>query len=324
MGWADSSPTRRCLYVSLGETSVKAVIETHELTRRFGDFLAVDRVTFSVYPGEVTGYLGPNGSGKTTTIRMLLGLLRPSSGRASVLGLDINKETENIRRQVGYMSQKFALYHDLTVLENLAFYAGVYGINNHQRLKTVLSQMGLTGQENERVSNLSTGWRQRLALGTAIIHQPRLLFLDEPTSGVDPAARRSFWDLIYELVDQGVTTLVTTHYMDEAEYCGRVGIMRSGRLLALDAPEVLKHTLLPGHVWEIHPSHLLPTLDVLQKTSGVFRARLAGDHLSVLVEFGMDAAELQGCLAVAGLPPARIEQVEPTLEDVFLMLATEE
>lgn len=303
---------------------MKPVIDTHKLTRRFGDFVAVDRVTFSVNPGEVVGYLGPNGSGKTTTMRMLLGLLKPSSGRASVFGYDVFKEAEKVRRQVGYMSQKFSLYHDLTVAENLAFYGGVYGVNDRQRLAAVLAQMGLTGQENERVSNISTGWRQRLSLGTAIIHQPRLLFLDEPTSGVDPAARRSFWDLIYMLVDQGVTTLVTTHYMDEAEYCGRVGIMRAGRLLAMDSPSALKSTRLPGRVWEIHPVQLLPALDALQKTPGVVRVRLAGDHLSALVEFDLDADRLQSSLITTGLPPARIEAVEPTLEDVFLTLATED
>ena len=216
-----------------------------------GNFLAVDHVSFNIKPGEVVGYLGPNGSGKTTTIRMLLGLLRPSDGSASVLGYDVVSQSEPLRARVGYMSQKFALYFDLTVRENLAFYAGVYGIRERARIEEVIDLVGLRGQENQRVSGLSTGWRQRLALATAIVHEPRLLFLDEPTSGVDPRARRAFWDLIYELVERGVTALVTTHYMDEAEYCNRVGIMRNGRLLAFDTPSALKTEALPGLAWDV-------------------------------------------------------------------------
>src|SRR5512143_3912425 len=221
------------------------VILAHNLTKRFGDFTAVDHISFTVNAGEVVGYLGPNGSGKTTTIRMLLGLLRPSEGEAQVLGFDIVRQSERVRERVGYMSQKFALYHDLTVGENLAFYAGVYGIRSRMRMDEVLELIGLRELHRERVSELSTGWKQRLALGTAIVHQPRLLFLDEPTSGVDPTARRAFWDLIYAVVAQGVTALVTTHYMDEAEYCGRVAIMRAGKLLALDSPSALKQRTLP-------------------------------------------------------------------------------
>ena len=227
------------------------VIVAQGLTRKFGDFTAVDHISFSVNSGEVVGYLGPNGSGKTTTIRMLLGLLIPSDGEARVLGYNVVSQTEQIRARVGYMSQKFALYHDLTVGENLAFYAGVYGERSRKRLEEVLELVGLRQLEKEMVSNLSTGWRQRLALGTAIVHRPRLLFLDEPTSGVDPTARRAFWDLIYELVSEGVTALVTTHYMDEAEYCGRVGIMRDGKLLAMDTPTALKTNALPGLAWDV-------------------------------------------------------------------------
>ena len=212
---------------------MNTVIHTQDLTKRFGSFTAVDHVSFNVEAGEVVGYLGPNGSGKTTTMRMLLGLLTPTEGRADVLGFDIARQAEEIRRRVGYMSQKFSLYNDLTVSENLAFYGGVYGVTNRERLEEVLQLVGLSEVHKELVNNLSTGWRQRLALATAIVHRPQLLFLDEPTSGVDPSARRSFWDLIYTLVEkQGVTILVTTHYMDEAEYCHRVGIMRAGRLLA--------------------------------------------------------------------------------------------
>lgn len=302
---------------------MKPVLEADSLTKRFGDFTAVDAVSFTVQPGEVVGYLGPNGSGKTTTIRMLLGLLLPSGGSAKVLGYDIVRQPEQIRSRVGYMSQKFALYHDLTVRENIAFYAGVYGANGRERVRAVLDQIGLQDRENELVSGLSTGWRQRLALGTAIVHQPRVLFLDEPTSGVDPAARRDFWDLIYAQVEQGVTAVVTTHYMDEAEYCGRVGIMRRGRLLALDTPSQLKAQALPGPVWQVHVQSLLPGLDALKGLPGVLQVRLAGDHLRALAEPGLVGAKLEDALRQAGLGDGQVEPVEATLEDVFLALAGE-
>ena len=297
------------------------VILARNLTKRFGDFTAVDHISFTVSAGEVVGYLGPNGSGKTTTIRMLLGLLHPSEGEATVLGYDIIRQSERVRERVGYMSQKFALYHDLTVGENLAFYAGVYGVDERTRLEEVLDLIGLRSLESERVSDLSTGWRQRLALGTAIVHQPRLLFLDEPTSGVDPTARRAFWDLIYNVVAQGVTALVTTHYMDEAEYCGRVGIMRDGKLLAMDTPSALKHSALPGLAWDVFAQPLLPALAALQHCSCVLRAGLTADHLRAITPFDTKASILQASLREAGLRIERIELVEPTLEDVFLALA---
>jgi ABC-2 type transport system ATP-binding protein len=305
------------------------VIVARDLTRRFGDFVAVDHVSFSIQAGEVVGYLGPNGSGKTTTIRMLLGLLLPSAGEARVLGYDVVRQAEHIRRQVGYMSQKFALYHDLTVGENLAFYAGVYGERRRERLEEVLDLIGLRALEHERVSDLSTGWRQRLALGTAIVHRPRLLFLDEPTSGVDPAARRAFWDLIYTLAAEGVTALVTTHYMDEAEYCGRVGIMRQGRLLAMDTPSALKASALPGLAWDIfvetgeaeRGARLLRALDALEACPWVLRAGLVGDHLRAITPAEVTALTLQTYLSEKGVASARAEPVEPTLEDVFLALA---
>ena len=302
------------------------VILAKELTKSFGDFIAVDRISFAVYAGEVVGYLGPNGSGKTTTIRMLLGLLLPSAGNAQVLGFDIRRQSEQIRLNVGYMSQKFSLYNDLTVGENLSFYAGVYGVRNQKRLEEVLDLVGLRSLHRERVSNLSTGWRQRLALGTAIVHNPRLLFLDEPTSGVDPIARRSFWDLIYELVAGGVTAMVTTHYMDEAEYCGRVGIMRNGLLLAMDTPSVLKESSLPGLAWDVlmdgqSAGMVLPALDALMKCPCVLRAGLVAEHLRAITPEGVEAQVLLDELARAGIGHARVERVEPTLEDVFLALA---
>lgn len=297
------------------------VILANNLTKRFDGFIAVDHISFGVNTGEVVGYLGPNGSGKTTTIRMLLGLLRPSEGEATVLGYDIVRQAERVRERVGYMSQKFALYYDLTVEENLAFYAGVYGVKDRTRLEEVLDLIGLRSLEAERVSDLSTGWKQRLALGTAIVHRPRLLFLDEPTSGVDPTARRAFWDLIYTVVAEGVTALVTTHYMDEAEYCGRVGIMRDGKLLAMDSPSALKQHSLPGLAWDVFAKPLLLALSTLEQCPCVLRAGLTSDHLRAITPSDTDAETLHRNMNEAGIQVERIELVEPTLEDVFLALA---
>ncbi len=297
------------------------IVWTHDLTRRFGDFVAVDHVSFEVHPGEVVGYLGPNGSGKTTTIRMLLGLLLPSEGEGRVLGFDIARETERIRQRVGYMSQKFALYDELTVWENLAFYAGVYGVRDRAHLHATLDRVGLHGLERERAGSLPVGWRQRLALATAIVHRPPLLFLDEPTSGVDPTARRDFWDLIYDLLDEGVTAFVTTHYMDEAEYCTRVGIMRQGRLLAMDSPSALKAQALRGRAWDVYARPLLGALAALEQHPDVLRAGLSGDHLRAITRHDLTASALRRALRETGFPHARVTPAEPTLEDVFLALA---
>jgi ABC-2 type transport system ATP-binding protein len=298
------------------------VVVTEGLTRRFGNFTAVDHVTFTVHAGEVVGYLGPNGSGKTTTIRMLLGLLLPSEGKAAVLGYDVVRQAEKIRSLVGYMSQKFSLYHDLTVVENLVFYAGVYGVVDQKRIDEVVEEVGLQDLRRERVGELSVGWRQRLALGTAVVHSPRLLFLDEPTSGVDPVARRSFWDLIYELVGQGVTALVTTHYMDEAEYCGRVGIMRDGKLLAIDTPSMLKASALPGLAWDVFAEPLMPALAALVSCPCVLRAGLVGDHLRAVTPKEITAEMLINHLRENEIRNIRINLAEPTLEDIFLALAS--
>ena len=297
------------------------VVLVEGLTRKFGDFIAVDHVSFEVYPGEVVGYLGPNGSGKTTTIRMLLGLLEPSDGKASVLGYDAFRQSEEVRARSGYMSQKFALYDDLTVWENLSFYGGVYGITERARITETLDLVGLTGHDRELTRDLSAGWRQRLALAIALVHQPRLLFLDEPTSGVDPAARRVFWDLIYELAGQGVTVFVTTHYMDEAEYCERVGIMRAGKLLAIDTPEALKAGTIPGAVWEVYASPLQMALDNCADCRGILRVGLAGDHLRLITEPGLNALQVERKLKDIGLTVQAVQKGEPTLEDVFLSLA---
>ena len=298
----------------------ESVIVVENLTRRFGEFVAVDHINFEVKPGEVIGYLGPNGSGKTTTIRMLLGLLKPSDGKATVLGYDVFKQSEEIRARVGYMSQKFAIYDDLTTLENLTFYGGVYGINDKARIQHTLELVGLNGHENTLTRDMSTGWRQRLSLGIALVHEPKLLFLDEPTSGVDPTARRAFWDLIYELAEGGVTILVTTHYMDEAEYCERVAVMRDGKLLAMDTPTNLKKSIITGDVWEAYVHPLERGMDILSAMPGVDRVGLAGDHLRV-ISSQVEKDAMQSLLSREGLSVEKIERGEPTLEDVFLALA---
>ncbi|MBN8579770.1 MAG: ABC transporter ATP-binding protein [Anaerolineae bacterium] len=296
------------------------VITVQNLTRRFGDFVAVDHINFEVGKGEIVGYLGPNGSGKTTTIRMLLGLLQPSDGKATVLGYDVHKQSEEVRARVGYMSQKFAIYDDLTTYENLTFYGGVYGITDKARIKQTLELVGLSGHEHTLTRDLSTGWRQRLSLGIAMVHEPKLLFLDEPTSGVDPTARRAFWDLIYQLAEEGVTILVTTHYMDEAEYCERVGVMRDGKLLAMDTPTNLKRSIITGDVWEVFAHPLEQGLEVLQELAGVERVGLAGDHLRV-ISSNVKKEALQSLLSKKKIKVERIERGEATLEDVFLALA---
>ena len=297
------------------------VIQIENLTRRFGEFVAVDHVTFQINAGEVVGYLGPNGSGKTTTIRMLLGLLEPSEGKATVLGFDSFRQSEEVRARAGYMSQKFALYDDLTVLENLTFYGGVYGIGDKGRIKATLELVGLTDHDSILTRSLSAGWRQRLALGIALVHKPKLLFLDEPTSGVDPTARRAFWDLIYDMAEEGVTIMVTTHYMDEAEYCERVGIMRDGKLLAMDTPLNLKKRVIPGDVWEVFGEPLEDALTALHKVDGILRVGLTGDRIRIITERGLKKKELNTGLKKQGVNITNLVQGEPTLEDVFLSLA---
>ena len=297
------------------------VIYVENLTRRFGDFVAVDHINFEVNEGEVVGYLGPNGSGKTTTIRMLLGLLEPNEGEATVLGFDAFRQSEEVRKRAGYMSQKFAIYDDLTVRENLTFYGGVYGITDKARIAQTIDLVGLNGHESTLTRSLSAGWRQRLALGISLVHEPKLLFLDEPTSGVDPTARRAFWDLIYELADNGVTILVTTHYMDEAEYCERVGIMRDGKLLAMDTPSNLKRDIIPGDVWEVFAEPLQDGLEKLPEMEGVLSVSLAGDHLRTITEKGKKKDDLLKALTGKNLNVKDVVVGEPTLEDVFISLA---
>ena len=303
------------------------VISVSNLTRFFGSFLAVDHLSFEIEPGQVVGYLGPNGSGKTTTIRMLLGLLTPTEGTASVLGFDSTKQSLNVRASTGYMSQKFALYHELTTRENLDFYAGVYGVTDTHRVDELLSELNLEEAADRQIRTLSTGWRQRAALASAIVHRPRLLLLDEPTSGVDPNARRTFWDLIYNLVENGITILVTTHYMDEAENCSQVGILNNGRLLALDTPTRLRETF-PGKMWEIlieggeqdGTGPLLSTLNRIETVPGVFNASLAGDHLRVHTSADITQTGLAAKIADSGLQNIKIEPSQPIMEDIFMSL----
>lgn len=300
-------------------------IVVRDLVKRFGAFTAVDGVSFEVQRGEVVGYLGANGSGKTTTMRLLMGLLRPTAGSAMVLGLDVARDAERIRPRVGYMSQKFALYEDLTVRENLAFYGGLYGLPPAElpgRVLALTERIGLAGREDVLAGELSGGWRQRLALGIALVHGPDLLLLDEPTSGVDPAARRAFWNLIYEVAEEGATVLVTTHYMDEAEHCQRLGIMRAGRLLAWGAPAELKRQAVRGQVWVLTAEPLIPALAALEAAPGVVQAGLQGDQLRVQTEAGADGeALLRTVLEAAGCAVTGLALGEVSLEDVFQALA---
>ena len=311
-------------------------IEVENLTKRFGSFVAVDHVTFGVRRGEVYGWLGPNGAGKTTTIRMLLGLLKPSAGQARVLGYDPATQAKALQARVGYMSQLFTLYHDLTASENIRFYGQAYGLGRRalrQRQAEIIYMAGLRGRENVLTANLAGGWKQRLALGCAIVHKPQVVFLDEPTAGVDPISRREFWELIYGMAREGVTVLVTTHYMDEAELCQRVGFLSEGRLVALDTPDQLKRTQMRGHVLEIDCTDTEAAMRVLQAARGdgqlpgdgnyrLDEAALYGAQIHVVVP-GTSPAEafkepIARLLAEHGIVVRAIEWIAPTLEDVFV------
>ena len=300
-------------------------LDVRGLTKRFGDFTAVNQVSFSVKPGEVIGYLGPNGSGKTTTIRMLCGVMTPTEGTAEVMGFDITQQPEELKPHIGYMSQKFALYDDLTAWENLEFYAGVYEIprlEEKARIREVLQMAGLENRSGTPAGELSGGRRQRLALGCALVHKPPLLFLDEPTSGVDPVARREFWDLIYQFASQGTTIFVTTHYMDEAEHCSRVGFMYRGQLLAFDTPRALKTAYLNGSAWDLAAYPLLEAVERLEQLPGIAQASLHGDQAHVILEPDAWTPEsLTMKLAESGIKVQSIEVVESSLEDVFILLA---
>jgi ABC-2 type transport system ATP-binding protein len=297
-------------------------VQVVQLTKRFGDFTAVDGISFAIGRGAIFGFLGPNGAGKTTTIRMLLGLLKPTSGEATVLGFDIVKQTAEIKKRIGYMSQRFSLYDDLTVDENLNFFGRTYGVRGKRleaRKDFVLKMAGLEGREKELTKNLSGGWKQRLALGTAIIHEPEMLFLDEPTAGVDPISRRAFWDLIYELAEAGTTIMVTTHYMDEAELCQRLAFIQRGRIVADGSPAGIKDREMRGQVLEIdcdNPALAIPSL----REMGAFEeVALYGALIhAVALDVGALRPLIEERLRQAGVVVRTMDVIAPSLEDVFI------
>lgn len=308
------------------QTSNSAII-TRSLTKRFGDFTAVAGIDLDVRRGEIFGLLGPNGSGKTTTIRMILGLLRPTAGTVEVLGVPMAEHPERIRPRVGYMSQRFSLYNDLTVLQNLQFYGRAYGLENDllkERIQDAIHRAGLEGHERTRTKDLSGGWRQRLALRAAILHRPALLFLDEPTAGIDPVSRRAFWNLLYKLVAEEVTVFVTTHYMDEAELCQRVGFLSQGRLVALDTPDRLKVTQMRGQVLEISTPDPDRAMRVLKEAQA--SGRLPFDEVAfygaqihaVVPDAEAFKQPITALLENEGISVSSIEWIAPTLEDVFI------
>ena len=300
----------------------KAIV-VDKLTKAFGPFKAVDNISFEVEKSEIFGFLGPNGAGKSTTIRMLNGLLLPTSGRGSVGGFDIVQQSEQIKHHIGYMSQRFSLYEDLTAEENLTFFGGIYGLSAttlKERAEEVLSLVGLLERRREPTRNLALGLRQRLALASAILHEPPILFLDEPTSGVDPISRRNFWDLIYDMAERGITILVTTHYMEEAEFCDRLVLIYQGCLIAQGTPRNLKGTV-PEQIIAIYPDRLGEALDLLRQLPEVAEAAVFGDGIHVATAHAVEAkAAAQQALAAHGIVVSRIQSVEPSLEDAFISL----
>jgi len=307
--------------------SVQPVIVVDNLVKRFGDFTAVDNISFSVSRGEIFGFLGPNGAGKTTTIRVLLGLLRPTSGTATVLGYDVTKEAKTMQARVGYMSQLFTLYPDLTAAESIRFYGRVYGLPRQElarRKDEIIKMAGLSGRENELTSNLSGGWKQRLALGCAVVHKPEIVLLDEPTAGVDPVSRREFWELIYDLAREGTTVFVTTHYMDEAEQCQRVGFISRGRLVALGSPSELKAGQMRGQVIEIACSDAEGAVRALRQAEqrgllALDEVALYGAQVHVVVPNADKARPvIASLLTDTGIAVRSIDWIAPSLEDVFI------
>jgi ABC-2 type transport system ATP-binding protein len=303
-------------------------VRIENLTKRFGDFVAVDNVSIDVAQGEIFGFLGPNGAGKSTTIRVLCGLIAPTSGRATVHGFDVATESELVRRNIGYMSQKFSLYDDLTVEENIEFFGGVYGVTPaklRERKEYVLRMADLEQKRTDLTAKLSGGWKQRLALGCAILHEPPILFLDEPTSGVDPVARRSFWELIYQLSVAGHTIFVTTHYMDEAEYCHRIALMYGGRVVALGSPDELKASFGLGHLLMLESSNLLGAMTALQGRPEILDVAVFGSGLHVKVENADTAeAQIRAALGAASIRVDTLEPIPPSMEDVFVSVIEKE
>ena len=292
------------------------------LTKTFGRFVAVDDVSFEVQRGEIFGLLGPNGAGKTTTIRMLLALLKPTSGVATVLGYDVARQRREIRRRIGYMSQQFSLYDDLSVAQNLAFFGGIYGVRGsdlEENVAAVLQMAELEGREEERTNTLSGGSRQRLALGCAILHRPEVLFLDEPTAGVDPVARRAFWDLLYSFSDQGRTVLVTTHYMDEAEQCHRLGFMQRGKLIAFGTPHKIKDEQMQDHVLELTCDAPESAIKALRETGALMEVAVYGAQIHIVAQEPQTARDqIEATLAQESIQILGLEEITPSLEDVFI------
>ncbi|MEW6510191.1 MAG: ABC transporter ATP-binding protein [Bacteroidota bacterium] len=299
-------------------------IEVRNLTKKFGGFTAVDKVSFTVKRGEIFGFLGANGAGKSTTIRMLTGLLEPTGGAATVGGFDLKTQTDLLKKNIGYMSQRFSLYEDMTVEENVAFFGGVYGLPKQrvqERMKWVLAMAGLEGREKSLTKTLSGGWKQRLALGTAVLHEPTIVFLDEPTSGVDPVSRRKFWELINQLSEQGITVLVTTHYLDEAEYCNNIILINAGRLIAGGSPKELKTQHITYPILDVDADDVVAALETLRTQSWVVEISLFGTYLHVGVRDERQGTQLiRSTLASRGIAVKRVERIVPSLEDVFLHL----
>lgn len=302
-------------------------IEVKNLVKTFGKFRAVDDISFYIPQGEIFGLLGPNGAGKTTTIRMLIGLLRPDSGSAHVLGFDVRKKPEEVKKRIGYMSQKFSLYNDLTVRENLDFYAAIYNSmpfrQRRERVDEMLEMVDLSHIQRSQTRSLSGAWRQRLALACAIIHRPKMLFLDEATAGVDPVARRQFWDLIYRLASEGISVLATTHYMDEADYCNTIAMMYQGRIISLASPDTIKESL-PGVLLQIDLGDPLEAQKVLINDPHVLNVSIQGMQLHVTVKKESDITAIQRLLTRANLPPNTIEVIQPSLEDAFTSLVSQQ
>lgn len=297
-------------------------VELDRLTKRFGDFTAVDGITLDVQQGEIFGFLGANGAGKSTTIRMMCGLLRPSGGAARVLGIDVAQDPEGVKRSIGYMSQRFSLYEDLTARQNIRFFGGVYGLAGaeaREREGWAIEMTGLAGQEDRLTRELPGGWRQKLALACAILHRPRIVFLDEPTSGVDPLSRRRFWALIDEMATSGVTVFVTTHYLDEAEYCHRLALIHAGRLAALGGVADLKSVFAGHAVLEVVCPRPADALDVLSDAPWAREVAIFGTRLHVVVDDAeAGRRRIQEALAGSGNLPAEVERILPSLEDVFI------
>jgi ABC-2 type transport system ATP-binding protein len=300
-------------------------IDVRNLTRRFGDFTAVNDVSFEVSEGEIFGFLGSNGAGKSTTIRMLCGLLRPTAGTARVGGIDVGRDPEGVKRRIGYMSQRFSLYEKLTVLQNIDFFGGVYGLTGDRleaRRRFVVEMAGLQGREDVQAGALSGGWRQRLALGCAILHEPRIVFLDEPTGGVDPLSRRQFWALIDELAHDGVTVLVTTHYLDEAEHCHRIAIIQAGRLSALGTVAELKQMFADRPIFEVRTAQPVAAMRALEALPEIEKTSIFGTAVHAVLRSQHAAAPDVGArLRAAGIGDVVVTAVEPSLEDVFLDVA---